>query len=66
MNNLTSRELLYLEDMSKLFESISKTCDSAASSAIDPQFKSLLQSMSNEHKQWISATASIVNGANLQ
>ena len=42
MTNLTSRELLYLEDTGKLFESIAKTCDFAASSAVDPQFKAYL------------------------
>lgn len=66
MNQLTTRELLYLEDMSKMFESISKNCDFASSAAVDPQLKSLLQSISQERKQWISATSSIVNGSKLQ
>jgi len=65
MNHLSTRELLYLEDVSKMFESISKTCTFAASSAVDPQFKSLLQSMAQENRQWITATASIVNKGNI-
>ena len=57
MKNLTSRELLYLEDAGKLFESIAKTCDFAASSAVDPQSKAYLQALGKEHKQWMAATA---------
>jgi len=57
VKHLTSRELLYLEDAGKLFESIAKTCDFAASSAVDPQFKAYLQALRKEHKQWMSATA---------
>lgn len=57
MKHLTSRELLYLEDAGKLFESIAKTCDFAASSAVDPQFKAYLQALGKEHKQWMSAIA---------
>jgi hypothetical protein len=57
VKNLTSRELLYLEDAGKMFESIAKTCDFAASSAVDPQFKAYLQTLGKEHKQWMSATA---------
>ncbi|MGE5416060.1 MAG: hypothetical protein ACM3UZ_04730 [Acidobacteriota bacterium] len=61
MANLSTRELLYLEDASKLFESIDKTCKHAASEVTDPQVKSLIQSMSSEHKKWIQDSASIVN-----
>ncbi|HEX3028635.1 MAG TPA: spore coat protein [Clostridia bacterium] len=66
MNNLTTRELLYLEDASKIFESIVKNCNFAANSSNDPEFKNLVQSMAQEHKQWITSTASIVNNNNLQ
>jgi hypothetical protein len=67
MHHLTSKELLYLEDMSSLFESIAKNCDYAASSAVDPRLKSYCQSLGNEHKQWLSATTSIVtNKSTLQ
>jgi hypothetical protein len=66
MANLTTRELLYLEDMSKMFESFSKVCDSAAGSTQDQQLKSMLQAMSQEHRQWISSTASIVTNNNIQ
>jgi hypothetical protein len=51
-----------MEDMSSLFESIAKNCDFAASQAIDPQFKSYLQSLGNDHRSWISSTSSIITG----
>jgi hypothetical protein len=60
MHHLTTRELLYLEDMSSLFESIAKNCDYAAGSVVDPHLKSYCQSLSNEHRQWVSATTSFV------
>lgn len=66
MANLTTRELLYLEDISKMFETFSKACDTAANSTQDTQLKSMLQSMSQEHRQWISSTASIVTNSNVQ
>lgn len=34
MHHLTTRELLYLEDMSSLFESIAKNCDYAAGGTV--------------------------------
>jgi hypothetical protein len=46
-----------LEDTGKIFECIAKTCDFAASGAVDPQFKAYLQTLGKEHKQWMSATA---------
>lgn len=61
MNQLSTRELLYLEDVCKMFESVAKTCEFAAGAAVDPNFKSYLQSMRQEHMQWISTTASLVN-----
>lgn len=66
MHHLTTRELLYLEDLSKLFEAIAKNSSFAAQNAVDPQLKSYLQSLEQEHKQWISATNTIVSQHNLQ
>lgn len=66
MNQLTTRELLYLEDTSKLFESIVKNCNFAANTAVDPEFKALVQSISTERKQWILATTAIVNNDKIQ
>lgn len=66
MNQLTTRELLYLEDICKLFEATMENCSFASNSAVDPEFKSFMQTMVTEHKQWITATASIVNNTNLQ
>ena len=66
MNQLTTRELLYLEDICKLFESTMKNCNFASNSAVDPEFKSFMQSMATEHRQWIDATIPIVNGNRMQ
>lgn len=66
MHHLTTKELLYLEDMSKLFDSIAKNCEFAANIAADPQLKSHMQSVAKEHQQWISATTAIVNKGFLQ
>ncbi|MGE5396766.1 MAG: hypothetical protein ACM3MK_04440 [Chitinophagales bacterium] len=60
MSQLSSRELLFLEDASKLFESIDKTCQHATSEITDSQIKSLMQSISSEHRQWIQSSASLV------
>ncbi len=61
MHHLTTRELLYLEDMSKLFKSIAKNSEFAAQSAVDPQIKSYMESLAQEHRQWISTTNALVN-----
>ncbi|HHW39678.1 MAG TPA: hypothetical protein GXX19_00740 [Syntrophomonadaceae bacterium] len=66
MHHLSTRELLYLEDASKMFESIAKMSDFAAQNAVDPQLKSYMQSLAQEHRQWIQATGSIVNKNKLQ
>ncbi len=62
MNQLSTRELLYLEDSSKLFESIQKTCNHAMNECTDPQVKNLIQSMSGTHRQVIQKSASLVSG----
>lgn len=49
-----------------MFESIAKMSDIAAQNAVDPQLKSYMQSLTQEHKQWIQATGSIVNKTKLQ
>lgn len=63
MSQLSTRELLYLEDTSKIFEAIQKTCQHALSECTDPQVKSVIQNMSNQHKQWIQSSASLVSGS---
>lgn len=63
MNQLSTRELLYLEDSSKMFESIQKTCQHAMSECSDPQVKSLIQGMIGQHQQWIMSSASLVSGS---
>ena len=42
MHHLTTRELLYLEDMSSLFESIAKNADYAAGGAVESPTQILL------------------------
>jgi hypothetical protein len=66
MNQLSTRELLYLEDASKLFESIDKTCQHALTEVTDPQIKSILSSHNNAHKQWIQSSASLVTKDRMQ
>lgn len=61
MSQLSTRELLYLEDSSKIFEAIQKTCNHAMSECTDPQVRSLIQGMSNQHRQWIQSSASLVS-----
>jgi len=61
VSRLSTRELLYLEDSSKIFEAIQKTCQHAMSECSDPQVKSLMQGMSSQHKQWIQSSASLVS-----
>lgn len=61
MSQLSTRELLYLEDTSKIFEAIQKTCQHALSECSDPQVKSLIQDMSSQHRQWIQSSASLVS-----
>lgn len=63
MSRLSTRELLCLEDTSKIFESIQKTCQHALSECTDPQVKSLIQGMTNQHQQWIQSSASIVSSS---
>jgi hypothetical protein len=66
MNQLTTRELLYLEDMCKLFESTMKNCNFASNNAVDPEFKAFMLALATEHRQWIDATIPIVNGTRIQ
>jgi hypothetical protein len=61
VNQLSTKELVYLEDTSKIFEAIQKTCQHAMSECTDPQVKSLIQGMSSQHQQWIQTSASFVN-----
>lgn len=61
MSQLSTRELLYLEDTSKIFEAMQKTCQHAMSECTDPQVKSCIQSMNREHQQAIQNSASIVS-----
>ncbi|NLV17147.1 MAG: hypothetical protein GXY50_08080 [Syntrophomonadaceae bacterium] len=60
MTQISTKELLYLEDTSKLFDSIEKTCQHASSEVTDPQIRSLLTSMNSTHKQWIRSSAGFV------
>lgn len=58
--NLTTRELLYLEDVTKLFESIEKNCNKGMQSTADPQVKTALQGLAQDHKQWMQIISSLV------
>jgi hypothetical protein len=63
MHHLSAKELLYLEDISGICDTIAKHGDMASNTASDPQLKSYCQSLANEHRQWISSTASVVNNS---
>jgi hypothetical protein len=65
--NLTTRELLYLEDLAKLFESINKNCSRGMQSTSDQQVKTVLQQLSQDHQQWLQTSASLIqnNGQTL-
>jgi len=58
--NLTTRELLYLEDLSKLFESINKNCTRGAQTTTDSQARTMLQNLSQDHQQWMQSVSSLV------
>lgn len=66
--NLTTRELLYLEDLAKMFESVNKNCTRGMQNTNDPQVKNVLQGLSQDHQQWLQMTATLVqnNGQTLQ
>lgn len=57
---ISTRELLYLEDTSKIFDTIQKTCQHAMTEVTDSQIKSMLQDMSTQHKQWIQSSSTLV------
>ena len=59
--SLSTKELLYLEDVAKLVESVDKNCHTGMQMSNDPQIKSLLHSISQDHHQWMSTISSLVN-----
>lgn len=65
--NLTTRELLYLEDLTKLFESVNKNCNRGMQATNDSQVKTLFQGLAQNHQQWMQSVSSIVSSnGNLQ
>jgi hypothetical protein len=64
--NLSTRELLYLEDVAKLFESVNKNCSRGIQTSTDPQFKALMQSLKQDHSTWISSVSNLVTSTPLQ
>lgn len=58
--NLTTRELLYLEDDAKLFDSIEKNCSRGAQATNDTELESLLQGLAEDHRNWRQTITSIV------
>ncbi len=63
VNQFSTRELLALEDLSKLYESIDKNIQHALSEISDNQITGMLTRMSQEHRQWIQQTGSIIRGS---
>lgn len=66
MNQLSTKELLYLEDAGKILDSIDKTCQHALSEITDSQLKSMISSMNSAHKQWIQRTTGFVTKGTMQ
>ncbi len=66
MTQFSTRELLYLDDTTKLLDSIEKTCQHALSEITDPQIKGIISAMSSQHKQWMQSTTSLVTKSTLQ
>lgn len=66
--NLSTRELLYLEDLAKLFESVNKNCSRGMQMTTDQQVRTVLQGLSQDHQQWLQTTSMLVqrNGQTLQ
>lgn len=66
MSQFTTRELLYMEDMSKLFESIEKNIRHARTEVNDQQIMSMLNTMSQEHRSWIQSAGSLISSGRMQ
>ena len=60
------RELLYLEDSSKVCESIVKACNHAANETQDQKLKSFYQNVAREHQGMITTTTSFIKQQTLQ
>lgn len=63
---LSTRELLYLEDSSKVCESIIKACSHASNETQDQNLKSFYQSVAKEHQGMISASTNFIKQQTLQ
>ena len=59
--NFSSRELLYMEDVSGMFDTIAKSCSHCAMEANDQQVKSTFQSLAQDHQQWATTIAGMVS-----
>jgi len=66
MAQFSTRELLYLEDMSKMFESIEKNIRHARTEVTDQQILSMLNTMSQEHRQIIQSSGSLISSGRMQ
>ena len=63
---ISTKELLYLEDTSKVCESIIKACTHAANESQDPTMKSFYQSIAQSHQQLLTSSANFIKNTNLQ
>ncbi|MDR3289630.1 MAG: hypothetical protein LBT22_09400 [Peptococcaceae bacterium] len=59
--NLSTKELLYLEDVAKLLESTDKVCCQVSQVSGDHQGKAIAQTICNDYHQWIPSISSMVN-----
>ena len=63
---ISTKELIYLEDSSKLCQSIIESCNHAARESQDTQMKSFYQSIAQGHQQLVDQAANLIKQSNLQ
>lgn len=66
MTQITSRELMLLEDHIKLEDNMTKCFNHFANEIKDQQLKSLCQQMSQEHQQMVQTLSRHISKQNLQ
>lgn len=59
--NLSTKELLYLEDLANMFETVEKSSHQGMQLCSDSQGKTLCQTIAKDHHQWISSVSTLVN-----
>ncbi|HHU69723.1 MAG TPA: hypothetical protein GXZ31_05405 [Thermoanaerobacterales bacterium] len=66
MNQLSTKDVMLLEDTLKVCENMTKFISSAANMCTDPQLKSLCSTMVNEHRSSSQTLAKYITQGRLQ